>query len=81
MGVNGYAYISNDYHCMICDNPNSCSNCDDIRILPWVQDLPFTFNTDDTTQEECEANENEWNVGEQIIHYDLTQEECEINGY
>ena len=39
MGINGFQYLDNDYHCMICDDPPGCSNCDDIRVLPWVQDL------------------------------------------
>ena len=52
MGVNGYAYISNDYHCMICDTPNECSNCENIRILPWVQDIPATFNLDYSSEME-----------------------------
>ena len=81
MGVNGYAYIDNDYHCMICDDPLSCSNCDDIRILPWVQDVPFTFNNEDVNEEECVADGNTWEMGDQIIHYDLNEEECEANGF
>ena len=36
VGVNGYAYINNDYHCMICDTPDECSNCSEERILPWA---------------------------------------------
>ena len=31
--------MDNDYHCMVCDDPQACSNCDEIRVLPWVQDL------------------------------------------
>ncbi len=81
IGVNGYSYIDNDYHCMICDNPDNCSNCDDIRILPWVQDLPFVFTSENITQEECETNGNTWDVGEEILHEDLNQEECETNGF
>ena len=81
MGVNGYQYINDNYHCMICDDPSGCSNCDDIRILPWVQDVPFTFNNEDVNQEECEADGNTWEMGDQIIHYDLNEEECEENGY
>ena len=44
IGVNGYAYISNDYHCMVCDTPDECSSCDEIRVLPWVQDVPNNIN-------------------------------------
>ena len=39
IGVNGFQYIDNDLSCMICDFPENCSNCDEIRYLPWVQDL------------------------------------------
>ena len=39
VGMNGFQYIDNDYHCMICDTPDECSSCDVERILPWVQDL------------------------------------------
>ena len=38
-GINGFQYLDNDYHCMICDTPDNCSSCDEERILPWVQDL------------------------------------------
>ena len=39
MGINGFQYLNNDYHCMICDTPDECSSCDVERVLPWVQDL------------------------------------------
>ena len=39
MGINGFQYLDNDYHCMICDTPDECSSCDEERELPWVQDL------------------------------------------
>jgi len=39
MGINGFQYLDNDYHCMICDTPNDCSSCEEERVLPWVQDL------------------------------------------
>ncbi len=39
VGINGFQYLDNDYHCMICDTPDDCSSCDEERILPWVQDL------------------------------------------
>ena len=80
VGVNGYAYIDNDYHCMICDTPNSCSNCDDIRILPWVQDVPFSYS-DNLSEEDCLADGNTWGISEQIIHDELSQEQCEDAGY
>ena len=39
IGINGFQYLDNDYHCMICDTPDECSSCDIERVLPWVQDL------------------------------------------
>ena len=39
MGINGYQYINDSYACMICDPDATCNNCDDVRILPWTQDL------------------------------------------
>jgi len=39
MGINGFQYLDNDYHCMICDTPDECSSCNEERKLPWVQDL------------------------------------------
>ena len=39
MGINGFQYMDNDYHCMICDTPDECSSCDEARVLPWVQDV------------------------------------------
>ena len=39
IGINGFQYLDNDYHCMICDTPDECSSCDAERVLPWVQDL------------------------------------------
>ena len=44
VGINGYAYLSNSYDCMVCSDPSSCSNCEEERIIPWVQDYPFIFN-------------------------------------
>ena len=81
MGINGYQYISNDYHCMVCDTPDTCSNCDDIRVLPWVQDVPAVFNLNYTNQSECEENGLNWDVGEQIVHDELDESNCAGNGY
>jgi len=78
IGINGYQYISNDYHCMVCDDPDSCSNCDEIRVVPWVQDAPYTFISDGITQDECENSGSTWDLGEQIFHYDYSQEQCDL---
>jgi len=80
MGVNGYAYIDNDYHCMVCDTPESCSSCDGIRVVPWVQDVPFSFS-DSLNEEDCAANGDTWDVANQIIHEELGQTQCEDAGY
>jgi len=37
MGINGYQYINDSMGCMICDD--SCTSCDEPRVLPWAQDL------------------------------------------
>tara|TARA_B110001454_G_C12565275_1_gene369496 strand:+ start:154 stop:660 length:507 start_codon:yes stop_codon:yes gene_type:complete len=65
---------------MICDNPLNCGNCEDIRVVPWVQDYPFIFN-EDYSQEDCENSDFEWTVGEQIIHEDMDQNTCIDNGF
>jgi len=80
MGVNGYAYIDNDYHCMVCDTPDSCSSCDGIRVVPWVQDVPFSFS-DNLNESDCLESGNTWDVANQIIHEELAQTQCEDAGY
>ena len=80
MGVNGYAYIDNDYHCMVCDTPDSCSSCAEIRVVPWVQDVQFSFS-DNFSEEDCAANGNTWDVANEIIHEELGQTQCEDAGY
>lgn len=65
---------------MVCDDPPNCSSCDEIRVVPWVQDYPFIFN-EDYTQEECEVNGFEWSIGDQVLHPDMDQIQCDENGY
>tara|TARA_Y100000588_G_scaffold382403_1_gene469821 strand:+ start:6223 stop:6729 length:507 start_codon:yes stop_codon:yes gene_type:complete len=65
---------------MVCDNPSNCSSCDEIRVVPWVQDYPFIFD-EEYTQNQCEIEELEWTVGDQILHDNMDQNECEENGY
>ena len=81
VGVNGYAYINNDYNCMICDSPDECSNCTEERILPWVQDVPAIIIEEYENQIDCEQNELSWGVGEQISWSLLGESECIENGY
>jgi len=62
---------------MICDDQCNLSSCNDgIRVLPWVQDAPYTFISNGITQEECENSGATWDIGEQIFYYDYTQEQC-----
>ncbi len=61
MGINGYAYVDNDYHCMTCDEQCESSSCNDgPRILPWVQDVPNIQHTDLDNQDDCLNNGFEW---------------------
>ena len=46
IGINGFQYLTNDYQCMICDITDECSNCNEERILPWVQDLDDDDNNE-----------------------------------
>lgn len=43
MGINGYQYINDSYTCMICETPENCSSCNEIRYLPWVQETDETY--------------------------------------
>lgn len=38
MGMNGFQYINDSNGCMMCDQPDLCSNCEETRHLPWTQD-------------------------------------------
>ena len=67
---------------MVCDTPDECGNCDDIRVLPWVQDIPSIFNFNFSTQVDCEENGYLWDSAEQILHDDIADQiSCEENGY
>ena len=80
IGVNGYQYIENDYHCMICDNPDACSNCNEVRILPWVQDVP-QIHIDSYDEQACLNNGLYWQLSDQIIHTDINQSDCLANEF
>tara|TARA_B100001540_G_C15698748_1_gene592792 strand:- start:213 stop:635 length:423 start_codon:yes stop_codon:yes gene_type:complete len=62
MGINGYNYIDDSYSCMICDEPDNCSNCDNINTIPWSQDLDDGVNCLDLNQGLCEANDGDGDV-------------------
>ena len=40
MGINKYQYSGSSNTCMLCNNPDACSTCDEARELPWTQDIP-----------------------------------------
>ena len=40
MGINKYQYSGSSDSCMLCQDPDACSNCDETRTLPWTQDVP-----------------------------------------
>ena len=65
---------------MVCSDPSSCSNCEEERIIPWVQDYPFIFN-EGFNEEECENNEFQWTVEDQTLYPDMNQNTCLENGY
>ena len=65
---------------MICDDPDSCGSCDEIRVLPWVQDIPHLY-IENYDEEACSLNGYSWQFSEQIIHSDMDQSTCLSNGY
>tara|TARA_Y100001970_G_scaffold159766_1_gene195487 strand:+ start:1126 stop:1548 length:423 start_codon:yes stop_codon:yes gene_type:complete len=59
MGINGYQYINDSYSCMICDEPEDCSNCDENYTIPWAQDLDDGYNCLSENEGLCEANDED----------------------
>ena len=62
MGINGYQYINDSYSCMICDSPDDCSNCEDVNIIPWSQDLDDGANCVDENETLCYAGDDDGDV-------------------
>ena len=62
MGINGYDYINDSYSCMICDEPDDCSNCDNIHTIPWSQDLDDGANCENENLELCEALDEDGDI-------------------
>ena len=62
MGINGYDYINDSYSCMICDLPENCSNCDDINIIPWAQDLDDGLNCTSENEGLCYSADEDGDV-------------------
>ena len=44
MGMNGFQYINDANACMMCSDPELCSNCEDTHHLPWTQDYDDGIN-------------------------------------
>ena len=69
MGVNGFQYINDSIHCMICDDECTSSTCDSgPRILPWTQDQDDGLNCQGDNEDDCMGNDeasdvwDAWNV-------------------
>ena len=62
MGINGYQYIDDSYSCMICDDPDSCSNCNGIHTIPWSQDLDDGVNCLDQNEGLCYSGDEDGDV-------------------
>ena len=62
MGVNGFQYINDSFSCMICDNPDACSNCEEIYEIPWTQDLDDGINCNDENEGLCISGDNSGDV-------------------
>ena len=58
MGVNGFQYINDSIHCMICDDECTSSTCAaGPRILPWSQDQDDGINCQDENEGLCEGGD------------------------
>ncbi|MAV65112.1 MAG: hypothetical protein CMG00_07985 [Candidatus Marinimicrobia bacterium] len=55
MGINGYQYIDDSYSCMICDNLEACTNCEQVNTIPWAQDYDDGLNCQNENESDCEA--------------------------
>ena len=62
MGINGYNYIDDSYSCMICDNPDECSNCEDAYTIPWAQDLDDGANCLASNEGLCYSSDEDGDV-------------------
>ncbi len=62
MGINGYNYIDDSYSCMICNNPDECSNCEAVHTIPWAQDLDDGANCLNSNEGLCYFNDENGDV-------------------
>ena len=65
MGMNGFQYINDSNGCMLCDQPDLCSNCEGIHHLPWTQDYDDGLNCTGDNDGLCEADDtlgDVWNM-------------------
>ena len=76
MVVHHIQYINDSYGCMICEFPDECSNCDDVRILPWTQDLDQDDDGTGDVWEEWDATIRDFVIvgrnGEELARINLT---------
>ena len=77
MGINMYQYSGSSNTCMMCNDPDLCSACDEPRTLPWTNDYPSeTFpefnmenfedidddgSSEDEAKAACESAGHLWN--------------------
>ncbi|MBC8310899.1 MAG: hypothetical protein H8E72_01200 [Candidatus Marinimicrobia bacterium] len=57
MGMNGFQYLDDSNVCMMCSDPDLCSNCEDTRHLPWTQDFDDGLNCAGDNVGLCEADD------------------------
>ena len=46
MVINKYQYSGSSESCMLCNDPDPCSTCDEARTLPWTNDIPIEIFTE-----------------------------------
>ena len=57
MGMNGFQYINDSNGCMLCEQPELCSNCEDTHHLPWTQDYDDGLNCTGANVGLCEVDD------------------------
>ncbi len=76
VGINGFQYITDSYTCMICDPEATCNNCDDIIVLPWVQDIDEDGDGDGDVWYDWDATIRDFVIvgrnGEELARINLT---------
>ena len=62
MGINGYNYIEDSYSCMICDEPDDCSNCENVHTIPWAQEYDDGSNCQQENVGLCEGGDEDGDI-------------------